>query len=175
VGYGREVKNNSLSYPAARGKSPFISPQIRGLTQNEKKLADVAKSIVLGNCLEGTIAVIPPFVSRDQKPRVLIFNSLVANKIQTGSNAHGTILVENLIISANDWEYAVKNAKGNSRKITLIKKVPHSNNFFIIGASRVNGYYMITYFEVIAKNEKKLKNLLLKGDFLDRFGRTPSL
>jgi hypothetical protein len=34
---------------------------------------------------------------------------------------------------------------------------------------------MATYFEVIAKNGNKLKNLLLRGDLLDQSGRTPSL
>jgi hypothetical protein len=166
---------NSASNSAARGKSPFVSPQIRTLTEKEKPFAAIAERVLLKRLKRGVIAIIPAFVSYDNKERKLIFSVVVANKIQEGENAHGEISVENLIINANDWDYAIRNAKGNADKINLIKSAPNTHNFFIIGANRVNGYYMATYFEVIATNGNKLKNLLLRGDLLDQSGRTPSL
>jgi hypothetical protein len=170
----KRMENFSISKKSALGKSPFISLPIRRLTVKEKYLEYTAKMIIVGKIDEGSIGTVPPFVSSDGMARELIFNNKMANKIQIGKDAHGEIPTENFIINANDWDYAIKNAKGNPGKINLIKSIPGSDNFLTIGANKVNGYYVVTHFETISKNSNELKNLLSKGDVIDKFGRTPS-
>jgi hypothetical protein len=168
---GMDIKILKKSAP---GKSPFVSARIRELTNEEKILEAIAKAIIAGVTDDNSIGVVPAFVSADGKVRELIFSHAIADKIEVGEDAHGEIPTENLIINANDWDYVVRNAKGDPNKINLIKKIPNSDNFLTIGANKVNGYYMVTHFETISKNHHELKNLLLTGDVLDKFGRTPS-
>ena len=47
-------------------------------------------------------------------------------------------------------------------------------NHFVVAAHKVDGFFIVTHFEVVTKVRTKLKRLLKRGDALDRFGRTPS-
>ncbi len=154
-----------------KGKSPFKEKILRNLTQPEVYLSSAISKVIKGNLNQVAIAEIPDFVSIDKKSRPLIFSYATAAKI---IRDHGTFSIENLIISADSWEWIIKNIHNDPDKINLIKRIPGGNRFFLIGANRVNGYFMVTYFEMGSKKGNQLKNLLGRGDTLDRSGRTPS-
>lgn len=91
------------------------------------------------------------------------------------SSDHCCLPLENFAITANDWDFIVKNVDGNPDKINLIKTIPGTSDFFVIAANRNNGFFLVTYFEYRAKNGKELKNLLQnKGDSLNKLGEAPS-
>lgn len=161
------VKNNPVP---SEPKTQFKSPQIRDLKPEEQVSLQKVNAVLNGTSKTEIIAHTPDFVSNDGKERPLVFSSEIANKIKS----HGNLIPENLVLNANDWDYAIKNVDGNPDKINLIKKIPNSDNFLVIGANRDNGYFTVTHFEYSSKNGQELKNLLQnKGDALDKFGRTP--
>lgn len=154
----------------AIGKSKFVTPAIRLVEKNEMSVLQKINDVVSGKFKKEAIARIPTFVSFDGRERPLIFSSETSKKV----NQHGEIIPDNLLFTANDWDYAIKNIDGNKDKINLIKQIPNSDNFLVIGANRDNGYFIVTHFEYVSKTGKELKNLLKKrGDVLDRLGRTP--
>lgn len=154
------------------GKSPFKSKVMRGLSPQEGLIRREIIKLDQGMVENVEICRIPGFVTEDGKERSLILNREILEKV-TGD--HGIFSFENLIISSQDWEYAIKNVRNISNRINLIKIIPGTENFLVVGAFRINGYLAVTHFEVISKNGRELKNLLEKGDTLDRSGRTPSL
>lgn len=64
----------------------------------------------------------------------------------------------------------MRNVRGNRDKINLIYPTT-DEGFLRIAANRDNGFYIVTHYENIGGKSQKLKNLLEKGDFLDRNGR----
>jgi hypothetical protein len=152
------------------GKSPFKANLIRNLTTFEKITLEKLGGFSLKSQDMCTLGDLPEFVSFDNKPRPLILSRTVLEKIISD---HGTFSYENLIITTHDWEYVIKNIRNDPDRINLIKKIPKSNNFLLIGAIRNNGFFMLTYFETITTTPRTLKNLLVRGDTLDRSGRTP--
>jgi|GEM_PF-2836806 len=144
-------------------KSLFQTPPLRGLHQNEEILYAKVNLLLCRKRRKSLVAILPEFVSYDNKSRPLFLHVDIVNKIERD---HGKIILENLIINANSWDYVVKNVDGNKDKINLIKKIPNTTYFLLIGANRVNGFFIVTHFESRSENIDKLKNLLQRGDFL---------
>lgn len=144
-------------------KSVFKTPVLRKLHKNEKVLCKKVNLVLLRKRKKATVAILPDFVSHDNKSRPLFLHVDIVNKIERD---HGKIILENFIINANNWDYVVKNVDGNRDKINLIKKIPNTTYFLLIGANRVNGFFTVTHFESRSENTGKLKNLLQRGDFL---------
>ncbi len=147
-------------------KTQFITKQIRLLKNKELAYLSRLKSIVLTsntNC----IATLPSYASFDNKSRNLILSRNIIKKIERD---HGSVVLENLIINANDWDYVIKNVDQNQDKINLLKLTPY-NTILLIGANRINGFFMLTHYEIINNRKKdKLKNLLKRGDSLNNTG-----
>jgi hypothetical protein len=148
-------------------KTKFTSIQIRPLSENEQKYRLTVEKILDKTKDDGFIAIIPKFVSADCKSKMILIKRYIIDKITFD---HGSILVENLIINANDWDIVLKNVDGNMDKINLIKLFPDSSNYLVIGANRDNGYFLVTHYEVIADAGNELKSLLGRGDSLDKYG-----
>ncbi len=155
-----------------QGKTPFKSGKIRKLEPHEFEIHEKITAVISGELKDCIIATIPGFISFDGRERVLVFSAFIALKIL---GDHGTFHGENLLVSANEWDFIVKNIQGNPDKINLIKIIPETGNFLLIGAIRDNGFFMLTHFETIVVTGNELKNLLKRGDALDRSGRTASL
>ena len=148
-------------------KSIFITKKLRDLAGSEVLFYEKLNSIFNGTLDEAIVGQIPHFVSKDNESRPLILTKSIIQKIETD---HGKIVPENLIINANDWDYVIRSVDGNEDKINLFKKIPDSSNILIIGANRINGYFMLTYYEVLTRNPEKLKDLLKRGDPVDATG-----
>ena len=149
-------------------KSAFISNPIRELTATEDYYKQKINSMIAYNTKMCTLALLPSFASNDDKRRSLIFKQEILNKIE---NDHGKIIVENLVINANNWDYVIKNIEGNKDKINLIKMISNTKHFLTIGANRINGYFVVTHYESSPKKRGTLKNLLKnKGDSLNHIG-----
>lgn len=146
-------------------KSPFISLPIRKLSKVEKSLYKKANLVVKGKVFQIALGTVSSLASYDGRSRPLILHADIIRKIELG---HGKIVLENLIISINDWDYILKNVDGNKDKINLIKKIPHTPYFLTVGANRINGFFIVTHYESRPKKHNTLKNLLRnKGDFLE--------
>lgn len=149
-------------------KSAFVSEAIRELNDIEEYYKYKISSMIIYDLKTCTLSLLPPFVSHDGKRRSLILSNNIIKKIENG---HGKIIIENLIINANNWDYVIKNVKGNVDKINLIKLIPNSTHFLTIGANRINGYFIVTHYESSPKKHTTLKNLLQnKGDSLNHIG-----
>lgn len=73
-----------------------------------------------------------------------------------------------MIINIHDWEYATTNVLGNPDKINLIKSIPNSDNYLLIAAIRINGFFVLTHFETETKGDINLKRLLGRGNVISR-------
>lgn len=159
---------------AKKPASKFVSGQIRELRATEKQSLANVQSVLNGEKAADTIADVPGFLSADGKVRELIFGDVAMRKVQANGK-HGSMIPENMVINANDWDAALKNIRSfdengvlgerNQDKINLIKRVP-GGNFLIIGADRQNGFYMLTHYEVTEAGSNKLKSLLGRGDLV---------
>jgi hypothetical protein len=149
-------------------KSEFISKELRELTDTEQYYKYKISSMFKEDLKICTLSLLPAFVSNDNKRRSLILNHSIIKKIERG---HGKIIIDNLIINANNWDYVIKNVEGNINKINLIKLIPETTHFLTIGANRINGYFIVTHYESSPKKHSTLKNLLKnKGDSLNHIG-----
>lgn len=101
---------------------------------------------------------------------------LMVDPVLELNHKHGQMIPENLIINANDWDGALKNVRdpaGKSPdpdKINLLKRIPDSDNVLVIGATRSNGFFMVTHYEVVPKSGNEIKSLLGRGDLLSSSG-----
>ena len=153
-------------------KSLFISKQIRDLSDEEERYLKDVKNVItfkVDNCI---ISYLPEYVSYDQKIRPLILSKEIVLKIK---NKHGNIIIKNLLINAHDWDYILQNVDKIKDKINIIKKVPNSDNFLIIGAVRDNGFFILTHFETEVLQGNELKSLLGRGDLISKDTRPGSL
>lgn len=155
-----------------REKTKFKSGPIRKLSETESLIALKIRAVIKGEREIESIAKLPSFLSNDGEERHLIFSQTISEKI---INDHGTIIPENLVINANDWDVALKNLKAidphtgviatNSDRINLVKRIPNSKNFLVVAATRVNGFFIVTHYEIVPKSNE-LKSLLGRGDLL---------
>ena len=87
---------------------------------------------------------------------------------------HGDIDLANLLINAHDWDHVIKNLDRDKDKINLIKLIPNSDNFLLIGAVRNNGFFILTHFETEVMQGNELKSLLGRGDLISKDTRPGS-
>ncbi len=146
-------------------KSLFISKQIRNLNNKEIKYFKRLQKILCKQSHIETIGYVPRNLSYDNKVRPLILSREIVDKIEYD---HGLICPENIIINIFDWEYATTNVLGNPDKINLIKNIPNSDNYLLIAAIRINGFFMLTHFETKTSGDTNLKRLLGRGNVLSR-------
>ena len=146
-------------------KSLFISKQIRNLNNKEKRYNKKLKRLLNKNIRIENIGYIPDYLSYDNKERPLILSREIVDRIE---NDHGPICSENMIVNIHDWEHATTHVLGNPDKINLIKNIPDSNNYLLIAAIRINGFFILTHFETEAKNGNNLKRLLDRGSVVNR-------
>src|ERR1035437_7748421 len=152
-------------------KTYFVSLQIRELTKGERKSLDVIRDVLCGRVDREVIGKIPACLSIDGKDRPLVLDKIIVDKVRRD---HGNIIAEKLVINVHDWDFGIKNVDGNADKINLVKRIPGSMNHLVAAAHRIDGFFIVTHFEVVTKFRRKLKHLLERGDVLDRFGRTAS-
>lgn len=152
-------------------KSLFTSKQIRKLTRTENKYIINVLEILQGKVDQNIITYLPDYISYDNKIRPLILNKDLIIKIE---NKHGKISIENLLINAHDFDYALINFDNIKEKINLIKLIPNSNNFLLISAIRINGYFLLTHFETESIQGNELKSLLGRGELVSSDARPGS-
>jgi hypothetical protein len=149
-------------------KTIFKNVIIRTLNEQEEYYKNKLELLNNENIEESVLAILPTFISNDGKVRPLILNKQIVKKIKTG---HGEFILENIILTANDFDFVIKNVDGNKDKINLIKLIPKSPHFLTIGANRINGFFTVTYYESRPKKINTIKNLLQnKGDSLNHIG-----
>lgn len=146
-------------------KSLFISKQIRELNKQEKRYIKKLNKVLTKQSQIETIGYIPSHLSFDQKLRPLVLSREIVDKIESD---HGPICPENMIINVFEWEYATTNVLGNPDKINLIKNIPGSDNYLLIAAIRINGFFVLTHFETETKGDINLKRLLKRGNAVSR-------
>ncbi len=152
-------------------KSEFISKQIRKLTRTENKYVINVLEITQGKVDKNIIAYIPDYISHDKKVRPLILSKDILVKIE---NKHGKIPIENLLINAHDFDHVILNLDNIEGKINLIKLIPNSDNFLLISAAMVNGFFILTHFETEVLQGNELKSLLGRGKLLGSDARPGS-
>jgi hypothetical protein len=146
-------------------KSLFISKQIRDLNDKEKEYFEKLQKVLCKESDIETIGYITSDLSYDKKERPLVLSREIVDKIE---GDHGPIPAPNMIVNIFDWEYATMNVLGNPDKINLIKNIPNSDNYLLIAAIRINGFFVLTYFETEANNGNNLKRLLDRGSVINR-------
>jgi hypothetical protein len=146
-------------------KSLFISKQIRELNNVEKIYCNKLYKILCKESHTETIGYIPGCLSFDEKKRPLILSREIVDKIESD---HGPICAENMTINVFDWEYATTNVLGNPDKINIIKNIPNSDNYLLIAAIRINGFFILTHFETETSGDINLKRLLGRGNIISR-------
>ncbi len=152
-------------------KSLFISNQIRKLSRTENKYIINILEIIQRKVEENIIAYIPDYVSDDKKVRPLILTMDIIDKIEI---KHGKIPVENLLINAHDFDHVIVDLDNIKGKINLIKLIPDSDNFLLISAIKVNGFFLLTHFETEAIQGNELKSLLGRGRLISSDARPGS-
>lgn len=153
-------------------KSQFISKQIRELNEVEKEFLQDLKDFIYLKKDKCIIPYLPQYISSDSKIRSLILSKEIVIKI---INKHGKIPVNNLLINANDWDFIIQNIDKIKDKINIIKQIPNSDNFLLIGAVRDNGFFILTHFETEVLQGNELKSLLGRGDLISKDARPGSL
>lgn len=152
-------------------RSIFISTNIRELNSIELQFFPQAYRVLIRESDMEMIANIPPNFSVDEISRPIVLSKDIVIKIE---EKHGKINITNLLINAHSWDIAIKNMDHNPNKINLIKLIPNSNNFLLIGAIRNNGYFILTHFETEVRYGNELKSLLGRGDLVSEDARPGS-
>ncbi len=150
----------------------FISKQIRDLNDIEQEFLQDLKDFINLKKDKCIISYLPKDLSSDSKIRPLVLSKEILIKI---INKHGKIPINNLLINANDWDFVIQNVDKIKDKLNLIKTIPNSNNFLLIGAVKDNGFYILTHFETEVFQGNELKSLLGRGDLISKDTRPGSL
>ena len=159
------MKNKKLK------QSLFLSKQIRDLNEVEEEFLQDLKDFINLKKDKCIISHVPQHVSSDRKTRPLVLSKEILIKI---INKHGRIPVNNLLINAHDWDIVIQNIDRIKDKINIIKQIPNSDNFLLIGAVRDNGFFILTHFETEALQGNELKSLLGRGDLISKDTRPGS-
>ncbi len=141
-------------------KSQFLNESIRMLTEEESLYLNDTENVLRSKTDKAIISHLPGFFSDDNISRPLILTKETVVKIE---NKHGKINPVNLLINTHDWNIAIKNIDRINGKICLIKKIPYSENMLLIAALRVNGYFVLSHYEVEVLKDNQLKSLLGRG------------
>ncbi len=155
-----------MDYPDKKPKkSLFIHGPIDILNRNEEMYYRRLKDVLINKSIMENIGYLSEKISEDNKQRPLLISRDIINKIETD---HGSICAENMIINAHRWDYVTTNVLGNPDKINLIKQISNSENYLLIAAVRVNGFYIVTHFETKTSGSTNLKRLLRRGNVISR-------
>ena len=146
-------------------KSQFTTKILKNLKDEQIFFSERVKLLLNRESALETLVHLPGNLSEDGKVRPLVLSLEIVDKIQAD---HGDILPENLILNAHEWEFATTNVDEKIDRINLIKRIPDSDNYLIIAASRDNGFYMLTHFETVSTNGNNLKRLLKRGSVISR-------
>lgn len=146
-------------------KSQFTTKILKNLKNEQIFFSERVKLLLSRESALETLVHLPGSLSEDGKVRPLVLSLEIVDKIQAD---HGNILPENLILNAHEWEFATTNVDEKIDRINLIKRIPDSDNYLIIAASRDNGFYMLTHFETVSTNGNNLKRLLKRGNVISR-------
>jgi len=146
-------------------KSQFIHKNILPLNKHEELYLENLNKILENKSEIEIIGYIPNSFSHDNIERPLFLSREIIDKIESD---HGKIYPENIIINVHRWENATTNVLGNPDKINIIKYIPNSDNYLLIAAVRINGYYMVTHFEIETYGNTNLKRLLSRGNVISR-------
>lgn len=136
---------------------------LRNLDKTEKEIKASMHKVIHGKLEKTNIVTIDGKVTFDGKPRNLYFSQRNVKDFETN---HGKYSIDNFIITARSPKYILKNVDNNPDKINLIKPISWTNNYFVIGANRDNGYFVATYFEVVRNTDTSLKTLLWRGEIV---------
>lgn len=146
-------------------KSAFTSHIISNPNEGQRVFYLDLKKVLQRESVLETIGRIPANLSVDGKERPLLLSREIVDKIEFD---HGPIFPENMVITADEWEYATTSVLGNPDKINLVKRVPNSHNYLLIAAVRINGFYVVTHFETKTSGNTNLKRLLERGNVISR-------
>ncbi len=149
-------------------KSLFRNPSIRTLNQIETTFLSDLKKVLQKDLHRSIIGHLPEYISHDNISRPIILSKDIVIKIQ---EKHGDINPVNLLINIHDWDIVIKNIDHIPEKINLIKMIPDSNHFLLVGAIQENGFFILTHFETQVIQGNELKSLLGRGDFLIKGSR----
>jgi hypothetical protein len=144
-------------------KSLFITKPIRKLTVEESIYVQETRQVLNLQIDKAIISHIPKYISYDNIARPLILSKDTVTKI---TRKHGNMDPVNLLINAHDWDIIIKNMDNTQEKICLLKHIPNSDNIFLIGAFRKNGFFVLSHYEVKVIETNQLKSLLGRGDVI---------
>jgi hypothetical protein len=116
------------------------------------------KDILSDTVEQDTIGRIPgEAVPKDPRERPMIFSFEKFKKI---FQKHGQFSPENLLETINNPTFAFRNVRNETTqsydedKINILKRIPGSNNFWVVGAERNNGFFFLTNVEVRRSSEQ---------------------
>lgn len=146
-------------------KSAFVSTINTVLTKEENEYCEKLKKALQNDSFLEDIGIISAIISKDGNERPLSVSREIVDKIEFD---HGSIIPENMIINIHRWDYITTDVLGNQDKINLIKKIPDSDNYLLVAAIRINGFYTLTHFETKTSGDVNLKRLLGRGNVVER-------
>ena len=122
------------------------------LADSLKQKIQLVDLIKIGELEKWNLGDVPAIAFNDGKIRPLELSTSIYEKI---FKKHGPFSHENLITTANDWDYLIKNLNWIEGHINLLKELP-DGKALLIGARRENGAFVLTHFEPT----KSLKDVL---------------
>ncbi len=144
--------------------SKFKSGLFRKLNNDEYVYYVNFVMLLFGFIKKAAVGSVSGEISKDKKLRNIFLHQNILDKI---FNKHGVFDIENVITTITDWNFIIKNIDKNQDRINIIKLI-NSTHYYVLGAIRENGYFILTYFEVEIFSGNELKSLLGRGDFLTR-------
>lgn len=129
------------------------------LADNLKGKTHIVEAVKLGELEKGSLAQVPAEAFFDGKARPL---ELTTDRYAKIFQKHGPFNHENLIATANDWDYMIKDLNGEEGHINLIKELPDGSSL-LIGAKRDNGALVVTHFEPTKSLKKVLDDAKENG------------
>ena len=124
------------------------------LTDDLKQKTQLVDLIKIGELEKWSLGDVPAIAFNDGKVRPLELSTSIYEKI---FKKHGPFNHENLIATANNWDYLIKNLGGTEGHINLLKELPEGKAL-LIGARRENGAFLLTHFEPTKSLEDVLKD-----------------
>lgn len=140
-------------------KRQFTNKHQLPLTENLKPKTQLVDLVKIGELEKGALAQVPEIAFSDGKARPL---ELTSDRYAKIFQKHWPFSHENLIATANDWDYLIKDLNGVEWHINLIKELPDGSSL-LIGAKRENGAFVLTHFEPTKSLKKVLEDAKKNG------------
>ena len=142
------------------------------LPDNLKPKTQLVDLIKIGELEKGTLAKVPEIAFNDWKVRPLELTTEVYEKT---FKKHWPFSHENLIATANDWDYLIKDLNGVEGHINLIKELP-DGSALLLWAKRKNWAFITTHFEPTKSLKKVLEDAKNNGgEVIERWKNDSSL